>query len=223
MAEDNEINTLLVRSMLDKLGLTAEYVSNGIEAISRVQEARQIGKPFNLILMDIHMPLMDGLEATKQLRQQGFSSQELPIVALTANCFAEDLEACKASGMQDHVSKPIALNQLESAIAQQLKGGQQATELSLESISPDLQQMYDEQKARACELLRSLDQDANEGGLVQSPHDAVISVHLLVSVLCDQVLAQFTAAACSALARLSFSFLANTVTRKIGILVPPNA
>ena len=71
---------------------------------------------FDAVLMDMQMPIMDGIECTRKIRQAGITAEQLPIVALTANAFSEDREACAAAGMQDHVSKPIQFNDLYKAV-----------------------------------------------------------------------------------------------------------
>ena len=85
---------------------------DGAEAIARVEEATRLGRPFKLILMDIQMPNVDGLEATRRLRASGHSPEDLPIVAVTANAYVEDLQACASAGMQAHLAKPIMIDDL---------------------------------------------------------------------------------------------------------------
>ena len=109
IAEDNDINQALMRAMMATIGLNPLFASNGIEAVDFVTTAAAAGKPFDLILMDMQMPVMDGVEATRRLREAGFDAKTLPIVALTANAYAEDIAACRQAGMQDHLSKPVTL------------------------------------------------------------------------------------------------------------------
>jgi len=102
LAEDNEINALLARTILQEVGFSVETVSNGAQA---VEAARRGG--FDLILMDVQMPVMDGLRATRLIRELGGAAAHLPIIALTANAMRSDQEACLAAGMDDFVSKPL--------------------------------------------------------------------------------------------------------------------
>jgi CheY-like chemotaxis protein len=102
LAEDNEINILLVRTILDQVGFSVRCVTNGREA---VEAARN--EAFDLILMDVQMPVMDGLEATRRIRALGGPVAQTPIVAMTANAMRRDREACLAAGMDDFISKPI--------------------------------------------------------------------------------------------------------------------
>ena len=109
IAEDNDINQALMRAMMQKIGIHAIFASNGAEAVAAVSAEADAGKPFDLVLMDMQMPVMDGLEATRKLREAGFDAEKLPVVALTANAYAEDIAACRDAGMQHHLSKPVTL------------------------------------------------------------------------------------------------------------------
>ncbi|WP_239806524.1 PAS domain S-box protein [Croceicoccus hydrothermalis] len=117
IAEDHDINQVLILSMADKLKLDADIAENGKEAVRLAREAKQFGTPYALVLMDMQMPVMDGLEAARTLRAEGFDARELPIVAQTANAYREDIDRCLAAGMQDHVAKPIRLDLLKKKIA----------------------------------------------------------------------------------------------------------
>jgi PAS domain S-box-containing protein len=103
LAEDNEINAMLATTILEEAGYAVEAVVNGCEA---VDAARRGG--FDLILMDVQMPVMDGLQATRLIREQESpDAPRTPIVALTANAMRSDQDACLAAGMDDFVSKPL--------------------------------------------------------------------------------------------------------------------
>jgi PAS domain S-box-containing protein len=112
IAEDHDINQLLITALAQSAGLEPVIAANGKEAVDMVREAAAAGEPFALVLMDVQMPLVDGLEATRQLRALGFTAEQLPIVALTANAYSEDKAACLAAGMQQHVAKPVRLRDL---------------------------------------------------------------------------------------------------------------
>jgi PAS domain S-box-containing protein len=119
VAEDNEINALLTRSLLTKLGHRAAVAESGGYALERWQAARDAGQPFDLILMDMHMPGVDGLEAARRIRAMEASavgSHRTPIIALTANAFAEDREACLAAGMDGFLVKPLDRDRLAAAL-----------------------------------------------------------------------------------------------------------
>jgi PAS domain S-box-containing protein len=116
VAEDHEVNQLLIKAMLTRLGYDPVIAKGGIEAIAKVQDAIATGNPFGLVLMDMQMPDIDGLVATQRIRESGISSTTLPIIALTANAYASDIAACRAAGMQDHLAKPVRLGALDHAV-----------------------------------------------------------------------------------------------------------
>ena len=120
VAEDHDINRILVTNMLERCGQQVDMVHDGDAAVAAVLAAKQSGKPFQLVLMDIQMPACDGYEATRILRSTGIDAAELPIIALTANAFADDIRAALDSGMQGHLSKPLVFDQLVAMLAQWL-------------------------------------------------------------------------------------------------------
>lgn len=117
VAEDNTVNQQVILAMLECLGIRPDLVEDGSKAIDAIDCASSRGEPYSLVLMDIQMPQMDGLEATRHLRASGYPAQELPILALTANCFAEEVAACHEAGMQGHIGKPLKLSDLSESIA----------------------------------------------------------------------------------------------------------
>ncbi|KZN34389.1 hypothetical protein N474_09630 [Pseudoalteromonas luteoviolacea CPMOR-2] len=121
LVEDNPVNQLVAKKMLDSLGLKTELASNGKEALALL-EGESTGYVFELILMDCQMPEMDGFEATKRVRQgeAGDAYLEVPILALTANAMKGDKEACLKAGMDDYITKPIQLESLISALSRYL-------------------------------------------------------------------------------------------------------
>ena len=106
LAEDNEANQFVAREVLGALGLEIDIAGNGVEAVAMAQGGR-----YAAILMDMQMPVMDGLEATRILRAEPILCR-LPIIALTANAMKSDMDACKAAGMDDFLSKPIERDSL---------------------------------------------------------------------------------------------------------------
>jgi PAS domain S-box-containing protein len=119
VAEDNEINALLVRALLQKLGHRPTMAGSGKAAIDCWLAARAAGMPFDRILMDLHMPGMDGLEATRRIRlfEAEDESPHTTIIALTANAAAEDREASRAAGMDAFLVKPLDRERLAAALA----------------------------------------------------------------------------------------------------------
>jgi signal transduction histidine kinase/CheY-like chemotaxis protein len=116
VAEDNEINALLIQATLSRLGHVPSIVGNGISAVTTVATAHAMGAPYDIVLMDLHLPGMDGFEATRRIRALGDEGGRIPIVALTANAFAEDREACQRAGMNGFVVKPVDRARLEFAM-----------------------------------------------------------------------------------------------------------
>ena len=122
LAEDNPINRKLVSTMLMKLGHTITAVANGREAVTAVTEAE-----FDIVLMDMQMPEMDGEEASRLIRAMGGPKAALPIIALTADVMAEHRERYLKAGVDDLVPKPIDWRVLSDALAFQTTGGKSAT------------------------------------------------------------------------------------------------
>jgi signal transduction histidine kinase/FixJ family two-component response regulator len=117
VAEDNTVNQVLIQAVLQRMGHWAEIAEDGLAAVRAVQ--RQV---HDLVLMDMQMPEMDGLEATRAIRQLPGPACQVPIVAMTANAREEDRRACLDAGMDDYVSKPIDLNDLARAIERAVSG-----------------------------------------------------------------------------------------------------
>ena len=119
VAEDNEINALLARALLVKLGHRPTIAQSGAAAIECWHAAHTAGAPYDRVLMDVHMPGMDGLEATRRIRaiEAEENSAHTPIIALTANASAEDRDACIAAGMDGFLVKPFDRERLAAVLA----------------------------------------------------------------------------------------------------------
>jgi signal transduction histidine kinase/CheY-like chemotaxis protein len=119
VVEDNPVNCMVIDAMLSKLGTTQTFSHDGQQAVNIITQGNQ--KP-DLILMDLHMPVMDGYVATQKIRQweTDNSKPRLPIIALTADAFEEDRQHCLAVGMDDFLTKPIAIVTLKTALTQWL-------------------------------------------------------------------------------------------------------
>ena len=115
LVEDNEINQQVALGLLMKLGFKADVANNGAEAVHTL-----INKDYDLVLMDIQMPVMDGFEATSRIRdpQSGVRNQAVKIIAMTANAMQGDREACLDAGMDDYIAKPITSQSLSRALMQ---------------------------------------------------------------------------------------------------------
>ncbi|WP_242482170.1 hybrid sensor histidine kinase/response regulator [Thiocystis violacea] len=140
LVEDNPLNREVAVTLLQEVGVDVDEAENGLIALRMVEERR-----YDLVLMDVQMPELDGLEATRRMRARPACGQ-LPILAMTANAFAEDRETCLAAGMNDHVSKPVDPELLYDVLLRWLPKSEQplatepvdpaaiATEASLESV-----------------------------------------------------------------------------------------
>lgn len=116
LVEDNELNSEIAAALLESLGLAVECAFNGREALE-VLDAAEPGH-FDAVLMDIQMPVMNGLEATRAIRaSERADLRALPVVVLSANAFAEDVQESKHAGADDHLSKPISVKDLAAALA----------------------------------------------------------------------------------------------------------
>jgi CheY-like chemotaxis protein len=111
VAEDNKVNQLLARILLEKAGCRVDIVENGVEACAAIQH-----HSYDLVLMDCQMPIMSGFEATKRIRGLHTTGRRTPIVALTAGVLKEERDQCYASGMDDFLGKPISAKELERAL-----------------------------------------------------------------------------------------------------------
>jgi signal transduction histidine kinase/CheY-like chemotaxis protein len=114
VAEDNLVNQKVALLMLQRLGYGADVVNNGLEALAALQH-----QEYDLVLMDVQMPKMDGLEATRSIRQNGLPERYPRIVAMTANAMRGDREECLQAGMDDYISKPIQMQDLLRILTQQ--------------------------------------------------------------------------------------------------------
>ncbi|MBL1431119.1 MAG: response regulator [Robiginitomaculum sp.] len=110
LAEDDLLNAKLARTLLERTGCLVTHVEDGIEAVEAAKRVE-----FDLVFMDIRMPKMDGLTATKKIRALGGKWSKIPIVALTANAFAEDKTSCHKAGMNGFLTKPISVDALAAA------------------------------------------------------------------------------------------------------------
>lgn len=118
VAEDNEINALLARALLTRLGHRPTIAADGAAALEAWQAARAAGAPYDLVLMDVQMPVMDGLTVVRRLRavENGDDGQPVPVLALTANAAAEDREEALSAGMSGVLVKPLDRERLRDAL-----------------------------------------------------------------------------------------------------------
>jgi signal transduction histidine kinase/ActR/RegA family two-component response regulator len=118
VVEDNRINQKVLSHQLINLGYCIEVAENGAEAVAKVRNRR-----YDLIFMDVQMPVMDGFQATQEIRGLGEDSSSVPIVAVTANAFQSEREKCFSSGMDDYLTKPVDKDRLKEALRRWARGG----------------------------------------------------------------------------------------------------
>jgi hypothetical protein len=111
VVDDNVINLKVARSLAEKAGYQVTTATNGLEAIAAVER-----EPFDVVLMDCHMPELDGFEATRRIRRLGGPRAQVRILALTASALPEDVAACLAAGMNGFLAKPISMARLVEAL-----------------------------------------------------------------------------------------------------------
>jgi len=170
VVEDNEVNQLVAQGVLHKLGFTVELAADGRLALDALQAQR-----FDLVLMDCHMPEMDGFEATAEIRRlegdrrrgdrRAGARRRMPVIAMTAGVLAEDQERCRAAGMDDFVAKPIDVELLEQALVRQLN---RAATVQSDPAGPDVAAAVEVEPAGALDLarldvLRRLDPEGTAG------------------------------------------------------------
>ncbi len=135
LAEDNITNQQVAAGILEKLGLRVDAVANGAEAVKALETL-----PYDLVLMDVQMPEMDGLEATRQIRnpQSAVRNHQIPIIAMTAHAMQGDREKCLGAGMNDYVSKPVSPQILAEALEKWLPKEENGKQQTL--ILPEVKQ-----------------------------------------------------------------------------------
>ncbi|HEX4509448.1 MAG TPA: response regulator, partial [Burkholderiaceae bacterium] len=111
VAEDNPINVYLIRILLEEAGYLADVVTNGEEALEALNAF-----PYELVLMDVQMPVMDGIEATRRIRADWLPHDQPRIIALTAGVMADEVQQCRDAGMDDFLAKPIDIAKLGAAL-----------------------------------------------------------------------------------------------------------
>jgi two-component system sensor histidine kinase/response regulator len=131
VAEDNEVNRLVLEELLAHEGCRLIQVENGQLALEQVQRAGAAA--FDAVLMDVQMPVMDGIEATQQIKA---IAPDLPVIGLTAHALADERERCLAAGMVAHVAKPIVLDELIRTIRRNLRGAKQDNETDTQTSLP---------------------------------------------------------------------------------------
>jgi signal transduction histidine kinase/DNA-binding response OmpR family regulator/PAS domain-containing protein/HPt (histidine-containing phosphotransfer) domain-containing protein len=133
MAEDNMVNQRVAVMMLGKLGYTTEIASNGVEAVKMVLDLANVGRKYDIVLMDAHMPEMDGLEATRRIRAEVSPEYQPYIIALTADVIVSNRERFFAAGMNAYLAKPVRLEELVQILSNSQPGLEQRATVVVET------------------------------------------------------------------------------------------
>ena len=161
LAEDHDVNRMLVGAMLERCGQGVENAVDGTEAVAKVLAAEKRAEPYDLVLMDVQMPGMDGYSAARRIRNHGIDAARLPIVALTANAFPEDINAARLAGMQTHLAKPLVFAELVAVLNSWLPNGsapKEREEAVIESAAPSrvMRQAEERWRERRAEALEAI-------------------------------------------------------------------
>jgi CheY-like chemotaxis protein len=178
LVEDNEINQMVACEMLRGVGLTVDVAENGQVGVNQVHAMQLQGEPYDLVLMDMQMPVMDGITAARLIRQT-YPAQALPIVAMTANAMQADKERCLAAGMNDFVSKPIHPEELWRALHTWLKVREGLGRHATEAVAPPPIPALTQQQSERLQALRAAGALDVERGLSLSNQSATLYLSML--------------------------------------------
>ncbi|WP_372520210.1 CHASE domain-containing protein [Alteriqipengyuania sp.] len=157
VAEDNPVNQELTMAMVEKAGHDCTLAQDGRQAVDAVLQAERDGQAYDMVLMDMQMPEMDGLQATRAIREAGIDAETLPILAVTANAYTDDIQRCANAGMQAHLAKPLRLNSLCAAIARwsaRIGRPEEPVRQAIEEeTDPRLRSMFQDRKTAALATL----------------------------------------------------------------------
>jgi len=132
LAEDVEINREIVQALLEPTEIRVDCAVNGTEVVRMFRENPDL---YDVIFMDLQMPEMNGLEATKRIRDSGLPrAAKIPIIAMTANVFKEDIEVCLEAGMDAHIGKPLVFGEVMELLRQYLKAPQEGHEIDISGM-----------------------------------------------------------------------------------------
>ena len=183
LAEDHDVNRMLVTAMLEQLGQDVTIAHDGLEAVEAALGATSDDARFDLVLMDVQMPGCDGYSATRMIRDAGEDAARLPIIALTANAYPEDVAAALDAGMQAHLAKPLVFEELARALARWMpvrivdEGATPPRPSPPSSRSPEILKRWNERREEAiCAVAAALSVDGLEGGPAE---DLARTVHKL--------------------------------------------
>jgi CheY-like chemotaxis protein len=178
LVEDNEINQMVACEMLRGVGLTVDVAENGQVGVNQVHAMHLQGEPYDLVLMDMQMPVMDGITAARLIRQT-YPTQVLPIVAMTANAMQADKERCLAAGMNGFVSKPIHPEELWRALHTWLKVRDGLGRAATAAVAPPVFAAQTQLQSEQLQALRVVGALDVERGLGLSNQSATLYLSML--------------------------------------------
>ncbi len=116
LAEDTQISADVLMAMTRHLSVQMDHAVNGVEAIAMIKAAESAAKPYSMLLLDVNMPILDGVETARRLRAEGYDAEYLPIIAVTAATDLDEVRTYRAAGMQAYLEKPVALDDLRATL-----------------------------------------------------------------------------------------------------------
>ena len=116
LAEDTQISADVLMAMTRHLSVQMDHAVNGVEAISMIKTAEDAATPYSMLLLDVNMPILDGVETARRLRAEGYDAEYLPIIAVTAATDLDDVRTYRAAGMQAYLENPVALDDLRATL-----------------------------------------------------------------------------------------------------------
>jgi len=169
LAEDHDVNRLLIGEMLERCDIAVAMAHDGHEAISMVIDSLLRGRPFDLALMDVQMPVCDGYTATRAIRAEGIGPDLLPIIALSANAFPDDIAASRSAGMQAHLAKPVEFSRLVRLLQRWLptrivEAASVGAPTTQHAFSPRLQRHWIKRRTQAIAALQAWLRDRDSPG-----------------------------------------------------------
>lgn len=184
VVEDLDINRELITTMLTRMGHSVTTAENGAEAMAMASRLKDEPEFWDLILMDVQMPVMDGLTATRGIRALGGRAKTIPIIALSASAFAAEVQECRDAGMNDHAAKPIAAATLEQVIDRWARSAPSSQTGSVQDGSPEAtlnERFKDRCRASARRLLdiRAELRDADAAAIQELCREALALTHLI--------------------------------------------
>lgn len=196
VAEDNQVNQMLVRSLLEKVGHSVEFAGNGREAVHALRT-----QSFDLVLMDVQMPEMDGPTATRAIRKLSGPAGRTPIIALTANALSGQREEYLEAGMDNYVTKPIVPQTLFKAIARTLRATASHAEVEApvngQLAGPEIQEIpetSDAQETVGAEVVPLFDEDAQDELIDTIGEDAFFNLLAIIPAEADRHLQEIAEA-----------------------------